>query len=185
MILPSFRPSYLTPIKIKGSGGTTPNTLNWSDIIFDKSEEKHTVTEQQITGISSPITLSINWTRTPTIFVFYRIAPTPLPEGANLYNILSTDPNAPAGLTFDPYNNDGSQNNFRLPCDETHGFTAAGAYPTDTCDEIVVNNNDYVAFVCFQDAAPPFIPYSTWAVTINNQTNGGTLVDTFNCSGQL
>ena len=184
MILPNFRPPYLTPIKIKGSGNN-PDSLNWTNIVFDKSEERHTVAEQKITGISSPITLSIEWIQAGGLYLFYRISQTPLPEGITLYNISSIDPNAPGGLTFDPYNNDGIQDNFRLECDMTHGFTSAGAYPSGSCDEIIVNNNDYVAFACYQNAAPPFVPYATFTVTIKNQSNGGALLDTFDAINQL
>jgi len=182
MILPNFRPPYLTPIKIKS--GSIPVTANWSDIVFDKSEEKHTVTEQRITGLSSPITLSLQWSRAAETFLFYRISPTPLPEGLTLYNILSTDPNAPAGLTFDPYDNDGSVDTFRDPCEFSHGFTAAGAYPADSCDEIVVNNNDYVAFIYFAYSTI-FSPYPiNTSVTIGNLSNGNATIDTFTCTAQ-
>lgn len=184
MIVPNFRPPILTPIKIQGSSTNIPDAVNWSDILFDKSEERHKVSEQRITGIAQPITLSIEWFRAANLYLFYRISQTPLPEGITMYNILSTDPNAPDGLTFDPYNNDGFQDNYRAECEFTHGFTSAGAYPSDTCDEIVVNNNDYVAFACYQTASPPFVPYSTFTVTIKNQSNGGALLDTFDCINQ-
>jgi len=178
MIIPGFCPAYITPIKIKGSGNS-PNAVNWSDIVFDKSEEKHTVAEQRITGISSPITLGIEWFQAANLYLFYRVAPTPLAEGSVLYNIL-----AGPGFTFDPYNNDGVQDNFRAECDFTHGFTSAGAYPSGSCDEIVVNPDDYVAFVCYQFASPPFVPYSSFSVTIKNLSNNDDPLDTFTCTNQ-
>jgi len=181
MILPNCRPAYLTPIKIQGSNNPS---VNWGDIIYDASEQKHTVAEQRITGIASPITLSITWVRGTQVFLFYRVSPTPLPEGLTLYNIRSTDPNAPSGLTFDPFNNDGLDDTYRFPCDVTHGFTAAGAFPSDSCDEIVVNNNDYLAFVYF--AYSTFVvqyPISS-TVSIGNLSNGGVELDTFICTAQ-
>jgi hypothetical protein len=182
MILPNFRPPYLTPIK--SISGSAPLAVNWSDITFDKSEERHSVSERQITGLSSPITLSIQWTRAADTYLFYRVSPTPLPEGLTLYNIKSIDPSAPAGLTFDPYNESESLPLFREPCDISHGFTAAGAYPADSCDEIVVNNNDYVAFLYFA-VSSIFAPYPiNTTVTIGNLSNGNATLDTFTCTAQ-
>jgi hypothetical protein len=185
MILPNFRPAYLTPIKIKS--GSTPVTANWSDITFDKSEEKHTVTEQRITGLSSPITLSLQWSRAAETFLFYRISPTPLPEGLTIYNIKSLNAPVGEGLTFDPYNEDESFPLFRDPCAMSHGFTSAGAYPADSCDEIIINNNDYVAFIYFAYSTP-FSPYPfNTTVTIGNLSDPITpnaTVDTFTCTAQ-
>lgn len=177
MILPNCRPAYLTPIKIQGS---TNLSVNWGDIIYDASEQKHTVSEQRITGIASPITISFNWIRGQNNYLFYRVSPTPLLEGLTLYNIKSTDPNAPAGLTFDPFNDDIDGNpQYRLPCDMTHGFTAAGAYSSDDCDTVVVNNNDYVAFVYFAyESLFASYPISS-TVSIGNVSNGDVVLDGF------
>ena len=177
MILPNCRPAYLTPIKIQGS---TSLSVNWGDIIYNATEQKHTVSEQRITGIASPITISFTWVRGTNNYLFYRVSPTPLPEGLTLYNIKAVGLGVPAGLTFDPFNEDIDGNpQYRDPCDMTHGFTAAGAFSSDDCDTVVVNNNDYVAFVYFAWSSPfGGYPISN-EFTIGNQSNAGVVLDGF------
>lgn len=61
----------------------------------------------------------------------------------------------------------------------THGFTAAGAYSSDDCDTVVVNNNDYVAFVYFAyESLFASYPISS-TVSIGNVSNGDVVLDGF------
>lgn len=158
MILPNFRPPYLTPIKIKGTSDITPNALNWADIRFTASSGEHEVTEQQVTGISTPITLSINGVWGTDTKVYYRVASTP----ASSNPLLNTSVGGP----FDPSIGDGTS---------SAGYTYNNPNPS-----FVVRNNDYVSFVIWgQDPLGP-ATWSPFTVTVKNESEvGSPTIDTF------
>jgi hypothetical protein len=164
MILPNCRPAYLTPIKIQGSNN--PAAVNWTNIRFTASEGTHQITEQQITGISSPIVLSVNGAWGSNSTLYYRVAPTTTPLPNPLLNI-----DVFGGATaFDYGVGFGSS---------SQGFTACLPF-NSTASSFTVNNNDFVAFICWgADQLGPGIVFPTWTVTVNNESAGAATLDTF------
>ena len=164
MILPNCRPAYLTPIKIKGSN--TPASINWSNIRFTASSGTHQITEQQITGISSPIVLSVNGSWGSNSTLYYRVAPT----ATTLPNPLLNKDFFTGVTAFDYAVAFGSS---------SQGFTACLPF-NSTGSTFAVNNNDFVAFICWgADQVGPGIVFPTWTVTVNNESAGASTLDTF------
>ena len=78
MILPNFRPPYLTPIKIQASSDVTPDAVNWVNITHNFANDETTITEKQITGINQTITLQVSVANiaVPNIGFYYRVGNT-------------------------------------------------------------------------------------------------------------
>jgi hypothetical protein len=161
MILPNFRPPYLTPIAIKGSS-TTPAGVNWGNINFTASSGTHSITEQRITGIGSPIVLSMNGVWGAGSKLYYRVGPTPTTVANPVTNIDFSGP-------FDYTVGFGSS---------SLGYTAALPY-NDSTGSFTVNNNDYVSFMCWGSDPPGPVGYPTWTVTIKNESDNQAILDTF------
>lgn len=68
-----------------GGGDVTPNAVNWTDIDYEDSASCpggcYTNSQQQITGISNSIILSVNWTANSggNIYLYYKVVNT-LPQ---------------------------------------------------------------------------------------------------------
>lgn len=166
MIVPNFRPPYLTPIKIKGSS-VNPNVLNWTDIRFTASAGEHQFTEQQVTGIGTPITISVNGSWGTASKLYYRVSSTPNPLPNPMIN-KDIIPTAATAFDYDLAFGQSSQ-----------GFTACLPF-NDTTGSFTVNPNEYVAFLCWgQDQIGP-AGFPTWTVTVNNEsTSPPSELDTF------
>jgi hypothetical protein len=163
MILPNFRPAYLTPIKIQGSNN--PAAVNWTNIRFTASSGTHQITEQQITGISSPIVLSLNGAWGASSKIYYRVSPTATPLPNPLLNI-----DVFGGSTaFDYSVAFGSS---------SQGFTACLPF-NSTGSTFTVSNNDFVAIICWGSDPPGPAGFPTWTVTVNNESSGASTLDTF------
>ena len=69
-IIPWPRPIPCPP----GGNDNTPNAVNWSNIVFNVADDFGDITSQQITGISSSITLKVEDVSTsPNTEVYYRV----------------------------------------------------------------------------------------------------------------
>jgi hypothetical protein len=148
MILPNFRPPYLTPIKIITSSGAdvVPNAINWGQATYDVAIPEYTTTEKQVTGINQTITLKLTGAWGVNGFVYVRVNSTPLGDG---------------WVTTDPVGD---------------GFSTIAVDGTFT-----VSNNQYVGFACDGFAfGPGGYPFS-WTVTVKNNSDGDTILDTFDC----
>jgi hypothetical protein len=91
-VIASGRPRVVVA---SGGGDVTPDPVNWTDIQYEEDGfcpgGCWEYTAQQITGISSPITLSIGWTGSPTF-----------PGDAPYFKVYSSTPDLGTAIYYPP-----------------------------------------------------------------------------------
>jgi hypothetical protein len=127
MIIPSQHASRVARAAAGGGGDVTPNAVNWSNCgeVAAKKLVNYTYSAQQITGISTSITLQVVFSNTAFTYLQYKI------QSTSTVPSLSTAP-AAAGYTAASHNATITVSN-----NEYLVFCAGGSAGTTT---VTVNN---------------------------------------------